>query len=73
MHIVNLYDPKFAIDFDVFSYAIPFVSFVLDHSIKKIKLAQNQEKSLWVFLKLALIIYYLGMYVMSLEIQGAEN
>ena len=28
---------------------------------------------MWVFLKLTMIVYYLGVYVMSLEIQGAQS
>ena len=66
-------NPEFKIDFDVFSYAIPFVSFVLDHSIKRVTNSSNPEKSHWVFVKLAMIVYYLGTYVMSLEIHGSED
>ena len=73
IHIANMNNPEFKIDFDVFSYAIPFVSFVLDHSIKRVTNIQNHERSIWVFLKLSMIVYYLGVYVMSLEIQGAQN
>jgi hypothetical protein len=35
-HLLNVHNPDFKIDFDVFSYVIPFVSFVLDHSIKRV-------------------------------------
>jgi hypothetical protein len=28
---------------------------------------------MWVFLKLALIVYYLGVYVMSLEVRGTQK
>ena len=66
-------NPEFKIDFDVFSYAIPFVSFALDHSIKRVRNVQNAEKSIYVFLKLALIVYYLGVYVMSLELRGVQD
>ena len=65
---------EFKVQFDVFSYAIPFVSFVLDHSVKRIAIGYfyngATEKSIWVFLKLAMIVYYLGIYVMTLEIKG---
>ena len=71
--MLNVHNPDFKIDFDVFSYVIPFVSFVLDHSIKRVTNSQQPEKSIWVFLKLAMIVYYLGVYVMSLEIRGSEN
>ena len=66
-------NPDFKIDFDVFSYVIPFVSFVLDHSIKRVTNTPNPEKQIWVFMKLALIVYYLGVYVMSLEIRGNSD
>ena len=71
--MMNINNPKFQIGFDVFSYVIPFVSFVLDHSIKRVTNSQFPEKSFWVFIKLALIVYYLGVYVMSLEISGAAE
>jgi len=35
-HVMNMNNSGFKIDFDVFSYAIPFISFVLDHSIKRV-------------------------------------
>ncbi len=72
-HLMNMNNPQFQIGFDVFSYVIPFVSFVLDHSIKRVTNSQFPEKSIWVFLKLAMIVYYLGVYVMSLEIKGASE
>ena len=72
-HLANANNSEFKIDFDVFSYAIPFVSFVLDHSIKRVTNQNNQEKSIWVFLKLAIIVYYLGVYVMSLEIKAGSD
>ena len=70
---MNVSNETYKIDFDVFSYAIPFVSFVLDHSIKRVVNTHNNEKSLYVFLKLAFIVYYLGVYVMSLEIRGSPD
>ena len=56
----------------MFSYAIPFVSFVLDHGVKRVENSRRTEKSIWVFTKLAMIIYYLGVYVMSLEIKTSN-
>ena len=73
VHLYNIRNPDFKIDFDVFSYVIPFVSFVLDHSIKRVTNTQNPEKQIWVFMKLAMIVYYLGVYVMSLEIRGNSD
>jgi hypothetical protein len=72
-HVINADNVDFKVEFDVFSYAIPFVSFVLDHSIKRIAGHTNAEKSVWVFLKLFLIVYYLGVYVMSLEVKGGKE
>lgn len=37
LHMINMRNTDYKIEFDVFSYAIPFVSFVLDHSIKRVK------------------------------------
>ena len=71
--LLNYNNPDFKVEFDVFSYAIPFASFVLDHSIKRIIIQQQSEKSVWVFFKLTLIIYYLGVYVMSLETKGSAD
>lgn len=66
-HFMNINNKEYKIDFDVFSYAIPFVSFILDHSIKRVNSHQNPEKSIFLFVKLFFIIFYLGIYVMSLE------
>ena len=49
------------------------MSFVLDHSIKRIINSQEPEKSIFVFLKLSMIVYYLGIYVLSLELKGDQN
>ena len=68
-NVMNVNNPDFVVTFDVFSYAIPFVSFVLDHGVKRVENSRRTEKSIWVFTKLAMIVYYLGIYVMSLEIK----
>ena len=73
LHFLNMRNTEYKIDFDVFSYAIPFVGFVLDHSIKRVKPGQVKEKSIFVLLKLFYITFYLGVYVMSLEQQGAAQ
>lgn len=72
-HLLNMANSDYKIDFDVFSYAIPFVSFVLDHCIKRVKPNQSPEKSIFVFFKLFFIVFYLGVYVMSLEQRGAAD
>ena len=61
------------INFDVFSYVLPFISFVLDHAIKKARNITNPENGIWVFLKLLVVVYYLGIYVMALEANGFNN
>ena len=52
-------------EFDIFTYTLPFVAFILDHSTKKIK--NLQEKSIFVLIKLIIIVYYLGAYVLALQ------
>ncbi len=44
---------------------MPFVAFVLDHSTKRLR--NLGEKSIYILLKLVLIIYYLGSYVLALQ------
>ncbi len=51
-------------NFNIFTYTLPFVAFILDHSTKRIK--NLNEKSLYILIKLVLIIYYLGAYVLAL-------
>lgn len=51
-------------DFNIFTYTLPFVAFILDHSTKKIK--NITEKSIFILFKLIIIIYYLGAYVLAL-------
>jgi hypothetical protein len=51
-------------DFNIFTYTLPFVAFILDHSTKKVK--NIGEKSVFIFIKLIIIIYYLGAYVLAL-------
>jgi len=53
------------VSFNVFTYTLPFVAFVLDHSTKRLK--NLSEKSVYILVKLMLIIYYLGTYVLALQ------
>ena len=57
--------PDHKMDFNIFTYTLPFVVFILDHSTKK--LLGITEKSLYILLKLVIIIYYLGAYVLALQ------
>lgn len=66
-NIVNISNPTYLVNFDVFSYVIPFISFMLDHIIKKVNPGTTPEKSMYVFFKLLFIVYYLGVYVLSLD------
>jgi len=52
-------------DFDLFTYTLPFVAFMYDHSLKKVKL--YGERSIFIIAKLLIIIYYLGFFVLSLQ------
>jgi hypothetical protein len=60
----NLKEKK-KMNFNIFTYTLPFVAFILDHSVKKIK--NIGEKSIFVLIKLIIIIYYLGAYVLALQ------
>ena len=60
-------DPEYEpvkMSFNLFTYTLPFVAFILDHSTKKI--LNLQEKSIYILVKLMIIIYYLGVYVLAL-------
>jgi hypothetical protein len=52
------------ISFNIFTYTLPFVAFILDHSTKRLK--NLPEKSIYLMLKLVAIVYYLGAYVLAL-------
>jgi predicted Na+-dependent transporter len=52
-------------NFNIFTYTLPFVAFILDHSTKR--LINKPEKAIYIIVKLVLIIYYLGAYVLALQ------
>lgn len=52
------------INFNIFTYTLPFVAFIFDHSTKR--LMNLPEKSLYLMFKLIAIVYYLGAYVLAL-------
>mmetsp|Transcript_31449 Transcript_31449/g.23347 ORF Transcript_31449/g.23347 Transcript_31449/m.23347 type:complete len:89 (+) Transcript_31449:262-528(+) len=52
-------------DFDLFTYTLPFVAFMYDHSLKKLRMLG--ERSIFILVKLLIIIYYLGFFVISLQ------
>lgn len=52
------------LSFNIFTYTLPFVAFILDHSTKRIK--NIGEKNFFILIKLLVIVYYLGIYVLAL-------
>jgi hypothetical protein len=59
------------INFNIFTYTLPFVAFIFDHSSKR--LMNLPEKSLYLMLKLIAIVYYLGAYVLALQQPGVTS
>ena len=57
-------DPLHKVELDLFSYILPFVSFIIDASVKRAY--QIQAKSIFMGLKIFLIFYYLAVYVCAL-------
>ena len=58
-------ESEIKISFNIFTYTLPFVSFILDHSTKRLR--NLPEKSLYLMFKLVAIVYYLGAYVLALQ------
>lgn len=52
------------VTFNIFTYTLPFIAFILDHSLKRLN--SLPEKSIYIMIKLIAIIYYLGTYVLAL-------
>ena len=72
LSIINSTDPsQLRMSFNIFTYTLPFVAFILDHSTKRIM--NLQEKSIYILLKLVFIIYYLGAYVLALQSSSGER
>lgn len=57
-------DSEVKVTFNIFTYTLPFISFILDHSLKRLN--NLPEKSIYIMVKLIAIIYYLGTYVLAL-------
>lgn len=62
---MELYKYNQLISLDLFTYALPFICFVLDGSIKRCY--GISARYFYIILKVILIVYYLGMYVFSLQ------
>lgn len=58
-------------NFNIFTYTLPFVAFILDHSTKRLN--NKPEKALYIIIKLILIIYYLGAYVLALQEVSSDS
>ncbi len=59
------------LNFNIFTYTLPFISFVMDHSTKK--LMNLREKSVFIVIKLLAIVYYLGAYVLGLQQESSTK
>ena len=63
-NIINSSDKDHKIELDLFTYIIPFVSFIIDASVKRAY--QIQAKSVVMCGKIFLIFFYLSYYVVAL-------
>lgn len=63
-------DATHKVELDLFTYILPFVSFIIDASVKRAY--HISAKSIWMGLKILLIFYYLAVYVCSLQ-QTSES
>lgn len=62
---VMLYKLNQLISLDLFTYALPFVCFILDGAIKRCY--SISASYFFIIIKVLLVVYYLGMYVFSLQ------
>jgi len=58
-------DEEYRIELDLFTYLLPFVSFIIDASVKRAYCLH--AKSVFIGLKIVLIFYYLCVYVIALQ------
>ena len=68
--IVKKDDPKQKIELNIFTYCMPFVSFIMDASVRRAYLIQ--ARSIVMCLKIMVIFFYLSVYVVSLQ-QRSES
>ena len=57
-------DPEHQIELDLFTYILPFVSFIIDAAVKRAY--HMQVKSCVIFMKIIWIFFYLSFYVIAL-------
>ena len=63
-NVWNSSDERHKIELDLFTYIIPFVSFIIDASVKRAY--QIQARSLIMCVKIFVIFFYLSFYVIAL-------
>ena len=63
-NVWNSPDETHKIELDLFTYIIPFVSFIIDASVKRAY--QIQARSLIMCVKIFVIFFYLSFYVIAL-------
>ena len=63
-NVWNSSDETHKIELDLFTYIIPFVSFIIDASVKRAY--QIQARSLIMCVKIFVIFFYLSFYVIAL-------
>lgn len=58
-------NPSHNVELDMFTYLVPFVSFIMDASIKRAYCVQ--AKNAYIIFKILFIFYYLAIYVCALQ------
>ena len=58
-------NPSHSVELDLFTYLLPFVSFIMDASIKRAYCVQ--AKNAYIIFKILFIFYYLALYVCALQ------
>ena len=69
-NVIKAGDKTHKIELDLFTYIIPFVSFIIDASVKRAY--QIQARSIVMCVKIVMIFFYLSLYVIALQ-QDSES
>ena len=64
-NVILAKDPDHQIELDLFTYILPFVSFIIDAAVKRAY--HLQVRSFIIFLKIIMIFFYLSFYVIALQ------
>ena len=70
-NIILSSDKEHQISLDLFTYILPFVSFIIDASVKRAYAIQ--AKNFYMCFKIVVIFYYLAVYVMALQKSSDEG